>query len=287
MLPTRISVWTAPGRSITTTRRVGGGGSTGLAAVASERRPLAERTLGARKRLLVRDVADDGEDGVVGAEPGLVEGDEVVARDARNRLWRARVRTAVGMEPVDQAIEHHPGEVVRVVVTDLQARQDLLPLPFDLLGRERRVAREVRHHVEAERDAVLHHHRVDEREIAAGAGADQTADRIDRGRDLLGIPRRRALVEERRDERRDTRLVGRVLRAAGTDDQPQADRRLLVVRHRDDLQAVGERPHLIRRKLHVAGRQRPWRRLRRPIRDLRACACRVGDNEHGSQGDDA
>ena len=46
-----------------------------------------------------RDVADDREDGVVGAEPGLVERDEVVARDARNRLRRARVGPAVGWKP--------------------------------------------------------------------------------------------------------------------------------------------------------------------------------------------
>ena len=39
----------------------------------------------------------------------------------------------------------------------------------------------------------------------------------------FGIPRRRALIEKSGDERGDTRLVGGILRAAGPDDQPQAD----------------------------------------------------------------
>ena len=59
-------------------RRRGGGVST--------RAPVAERPLGAGKRLFVVDVADDREDRVVGAEVRLVERHEVVARDAGDRL---------------------------------------------------------------------------------------------------------------------------------------------------------------------------------------------------------
>src|SRR5262245_41629988 len=44
--------------------------------------PPAESPLRAGKRFVVADVANDGEDGVVGAEPGFVEGHEIVARDA-------------------------------------------------------------------------------------------------------------------------------------------------------------------------------------------------------------
>ena len=42
-------------------------------------RPAAERALGARERFVRRDVADDREDRVVGAEPFLVEREQVVA----------------------------------------------------------------------------------------------------------------------------------------------------------------------------------------------------------------
>ena len=58
-------------------------------------------------------------------------------------------------------------------------------------------------------------------------------------RNLLGRPRGRALIEQRRGQRRHARLVRRILRAAGADHQPQADRRLLVMRDRDHLQPVG------------------------------------------------
>ena len=81
--------------------------------------------------------------------------------------------------------------------------------------------------------------------------------------------RRRPLIEKSGDERRDAGLVGRILRAAGPDDQPQADRRLLVMRDGDDLQAVRQRAELVGRELHVARRQRPRRPLGRPDR----CTC--------------
>ena len=189
---------------MTTTRRVGGGGSTGFGGRRLGAAPLAERAFGSGKCFFVRDVADDGENRVVGAEPGLVVREEIVAGDARDRLGSARIGPAVRMEAVDQAIEHHPGYVVRIFVPDLEARQNLLALPLELLGSELRVPRQIGHHIEPEGEAVLHHDCVDEGEIAARPGTDQAADRVDRRGDLLRISRRRSLIEQRRDERRDT-----------------------------------------------------------------------------------
>ena len=47
-------------------------------------------------------------------------------------------------------------------------------------------------------------------------------------------------VEQRGRELREPELVLRIERAAGADDHPHADDRLLVMQHRDDLQAVRE-----------------------------------------------
>jgi hypothetical protein len=47
--------------------------------------PASERALRAGKGLVGRHVADDGQDGVVRAEPGAVKGDEVVTSDAGDR----------------------------------------------------------------------------------------------------------------------------------------------------------------------------------------------------------
>ena len=55
----------------------------------------------------------------------------------------------------------------------------------------------------------------------------------------------------------------------GPDQQPHADRRLLVMEDRHHLQAVGERLDLIGREVDVAGGQRPRRPLRRPVARLR------------------
>ena len=44
-------------------------------------------------------------------------------------------------------------------------------------------------------------------------------------------------------EMREAELVLGIERAAGAHDHPHADDRLLVMQHRHDLQAVGQRPH--------------------------------------------
>ena len=72
--------------------------------------------------------------------------------------------------------------------------------------------------------------------------------------DLLGALGRRALIEKRRREIGDAWLGGRILRAAGPDEEPEADGWLLVVRHRDHLQAIRQRPDLIRRKARLRAR---------------------------------
>ena len=187
-LPTRISVCTAPGLSMTMTRRVGGGGVDRLRRLRAGRLrgQLAERALGPRERLLGRHVADDREDRVVGAEPLLVERDQVVAGDRGQRFRRARLRPAVRMEAVDQPVEDDVRQELRVVVADPHPRERLLALALDLFLRERRMLRHVRDQIQAEAQAVLHHDRLDVAQVRAGAGAHRAADRVDGIGDLLG-----------------------------------------------------------------------------------------------------
>jgi len=260
-LPTRISVWTAPGLSMTMTRRVGGGGS-----------------IGAGEGLFRRDVADDRQDGVVRAEPLLVEREQIGAGQRGHRLGRPGLRPAVGMEAVNQPVEDDVGEEIGVVVADLHARQRLLPLPLDLLGRKGGVLHEVRHQVQRKVQAVLHDDRLDVAQVRPGAGAHGPADRVDRVGDLFGRPRGRALVEQRRRERGHAGTVVGILRGAGAHEKPQADRGLLVMRHRDHLEPVRERLERVGRELHLARLDRPRRPLRRPVALLR------GHRHRGRQG---
>ena len=125
-----------PADRSTTTRRVGGGGSVTLDDRHVAARPGAERLLGGGKRLVGGQIADDREQRVVRHEPRLVERDEVVARDPRDRLRRAFVRPAVRMEAEDEPIEDRVGDVVGIVVADLQRRQRLPALQLDLRRRK-------------------------------------------------------------------------------------------------------------------------------------------------------
>ena len=188
---------------------------------------------------------------------------------AAMRCRRAGIRPAVAVRTVDEPLEHDAGEIFRIVVADSERRQHLLALQLDLLGCKRRVLGDVGHHVQPHVEAVLHDDRLHEGEFSAGARAEHAADRIDAVLNLLGGLRRRALIEQRRGQRRHARLVRRILRAAGADHQPDADGRLLVMRHRDHLEAVAERLQRIGRELDVARRQRPRRPLRRPVGHLR------------------
>ena len=80
------------------------------------------------------------------------------------------------MESVHEAVEHHVGEVFRIVVADAEPREQLLALPVDFFSRKRRVLRNVGHQVEPEGQAVLHHHGIDKGEIGSRAGAQRAAD---------------------------------------------------------------------------------------------------------------
>ena len=97
------------------------------------RLPAAEIFLEARHRLGGLDVADHGEQRVVGDEVAAVEVDEVGARQRGQRFGRAVAGQAVRMEAVDQAIDHLAGHRVRILGRHLERRQRLLPLPVDFL----------------------------------------------------------------------------------------------------------------------------------------------------------
>ena len=131
--------------------------------------------------------------------------------------------------------------------------------------------REIRDKIEREAETVLHHGGVDKCDVAARASADGPPDRVDRRRNLLRRFGRGALVEQRGRDIRHTRLVGGILRAASPQNQPERDRGLLVVRHRDHLKPVRKRTHLVGRERNLPCRQRAWRSFSRPVQDLSSC----------------
>ena len=188
----------------------------------------------------------------------------------------AAVGTPVRMRAVDEPVEHGAGEIVRVVVADLEARQHLLALPLDLLGRECRMPRDVRNEIQAERRGCPSSRSpsTNEKSLPEPGAERRRQSSPSRMAICLGVLRRRALIEECRRERSHARPALRLLRGAGPDDQSQAHGRLLVVRDGDDLEPVRERSHAVRRKVHIVRGERPRRTLRGPARDLGGGATR-------------
>ena len=126
----------------------------------------------------------------------------------------------------------------------------------------------------------------DEGQIGAGAGAHRAADEVDGVVHLLR--RHRSSCPDRA-----ATPPGARARASASDrtrvpaahQQPHRHRRLLVVQHDDDLQAVGQRLDLVGRELDVARRQRLRRALGRPAADCaRGAGTEDETHEHSTPG---
>jgi hypothetical protein len=100
------------------------------------------------------------------------------------------------MESVDQSIEDDIRDVPRIVGIDANRRQNLVLLSGNLLRRERGIPRDIREQVHAGLERVLHHDRVDERQIRGRTRPDVAADEVDLIRNLLRAAGRRPLIEQ-------------------------------------------------------------------------------------------
>ncbi len=241
-------------------------------------RPRAERPPGRGESLVERHVAHDGHQGVVRHEPPIVERHEIVPRDPGDRRRCSRVGPPVRMAAEDQAIEDRIGQVVRIVVADLQGRQHLPALQRDLRRREGRVLHDVGGHAQGQIRLVPDHGAVHVRELVARPDADQASGRVDQIRNLHGGPCRGALGEERGHEARHTGTVRGLLQRARAHDHPVADRRLLVLRHDEHPQAVVQGPKFVRREGDAPGAERCRRCLTRPLARVEPAA-RARDSE--------
>ena len=250
MLPTRTSVWTASGLFTMTTRRVGLGGSANIGALTSRRSqsPNTRRTLAnassadmsptiARMRVVRREVL-------------LVERDEVVARDrpraspaspicGRPYGWNpytSRSNTAFAMKSGSSKLTCSDDSnccrwraISSVANAGWRAMSDSIFSPLSKLSFITSMLTKLR-------------------SVPAPAFAPPPMKSI-ASFNSLAAHGRRALIEERRGQVCETGLAFRIERAAGADEQPDADDRLLVVRDGDDLQAVRQRLHFVRREV--------------------------------------
>ena len=182
-----------------------------------------------------------------------------------------------GMEPVDEPIEQHAGDVIRIAAVDLQRGDHLLLLALDLLGRKRRIAHDVGQQVHADVERILHHDRVDEAQVGSRPGAQRAADEVDLIGDLLrrlasSCPGRAAPPP---DSRRRPCLAdpAPTRRGPAAACSPPAARDAATMITCMPLASVRIS---YGGKFDLARRQRPRRTLGRPVRDLRAAALAHG-----------
>ena len=131
-------------------------------------------------------------------------------------------------------------EIVRRVLDHLDLFEDDLLLALDVVCAERRTHDDVGEDVDGERQMLVEHLDVVARVFLRGERVHLAADRIDRLRDVLGAPGRRALEEHVLDEVRDAALLLRLVARAAR--EPDADADGPHMRH-----PLGKQPETVRK----------------------------------------
>ena len=224
--------------------------------------PAAEGALGAGEGVGRLDVPDDREDRLVGDEVRLMEGRQVGAAEAGERLRGAAGRPAVGVGAEDQAIDGGGGQIGRALLIDLQAAQGLPAPALELILWEGGVEDDVGEQVEPQAELVGGHGDVGVTGLGARVGREITAHEIDCLGDLLRRAGGGPLGQQRGRGLGEARLAVRLVGLAGVEHHADGDQRLLVLLDDDDQQAVVQRLLLEGREAHFPGRARRGRRRR-------------------------
>jgi len=130
----------------------------------------------------VRQVADDGEQGVVGHKPTAVKRHKVITGDALDLFHAIRPRASVWMEAEHEPVNQRVGDVLGILGTDLQSLNRLVHLAPNLGRRKRRAPRHFRRHIQRQFHLVFDDGAVDERHLVGRTHREDAARRFDRVR---------------------------------------------------------------------------------------------------------
>jgi hypothetical protein len=216
-------------------------------------RPPGKALLGDAAQVGHRDVTGDHEQRPLRAQPRLLEGDEVVARDRANRgrTGSASVRVLA----VQAGAEDPVGDRGGLRELQLERREHLRPRELDLGGRELRPRHGVAEQAHRERGVVRQHRARDAQEVGARRPAERAAGALDRGGDLVGRAAAGALGEQLSDHVGDPFLAGRRMHGPGWHREAEGDDGVTAVLDEHHAHAVGERGFLERREGRRAHRR--------------------------------
>ena len=173
-------------------------------------RHRAEETLRLGEHVVHGHLPAHGQHDAIGAIEGAIAADDRGVVEARERGGRAESRQRVRMRPVDERIELVEGVRGRVVVPALQAGQHEVALAIDLLRRELRLQRQLRREPQQLAPEAGERGGADLRIVRLGRGADLSAERGHRVRELGAAAPRGALHHHRVGEVRQPGRLGRL-----------------------------------------------------------------------------
>ena len=208
-----------------------------------------------------------------------MDGLEVGAGDRAKRRRGAAGRVRIGRFAVERAHRGEAGHLARIAHRDGDRVDRDRPLPVELLLGKGRVAGDVGDDRERRVGIGGADGEAEPCALPAGVASERGAERLDRGVDLGGRARRRALAHHRGGQRRGAGAPVRIRSRAAARDQRGADQGKRPVGHGDHGEAVGEPLHVGRRhRRHDLGR---GRRRSDPLRLAR----RLDDPDIGRRGE--
>ena len=238
---------------------------------------LAPATEGLLEKLLHRlavEITGHAEDGVVGMDVDAVELDEIVATDVRDGVLGRQPRPGT-RGPVHQPPEVQLGHVSRIVPAAPDVLDDAGLLHLQAGGVEARRAQHRGEDAQRLGELVLHRGDRAAQHVVPGAQAHLRRHELERLVDLVrGLAVRAAGAHERRGQRSEARLRGRIEHAPGLEIDGRIDQGQLVVLEQVDQEAVrqehlhrlgeGDRQGRVGQRPRVRGwcreRSRPRRR---------------------------
>ena len=186
-----------------------------------------------------RDVAGDAEQGLVRRVIRVVEFHAIFALNFLHRGGRAFGGQSVGRLAISYAAEYERGQIIRIAILHGEVRKQLLALPVELLGAESGVQYDVGHQIESRIQIFLHHIKRYRGGILAHRSGERAAHKINRFRNLARRTLLRSLRQELGRHLRHPRHSWRILDGPGGENhEPHRNRRLAIVAHDENAQAI-------------------------------------------------
>ena len=193
-----------------------------------------------RTDFLDGNVAENGQNAVLGCDAFVAEGQQLFASQGFDRFLRAVGAQAVRMIPENRPAHGVPCHRGDLFVLRLDGGGLVFFFALDFLVRKLRMGQDVRQNLHPEPQIGLHHFDGDTETVVAGVGADLSAHGLDLVIELFGCALLGALDQRAGGESGDAVGCGALGQKTAAENSDKVDQGKFVVRADENAQSVGQ-----------------------------------------------